>query len=453
MRSRFSEMVSSRGLVSVAVLYGGKLSGILVTLLFLPIYGKSLSPADFGILGVILSIQTLLITLDFGLSTVTTREIAGGARVEPGGLGIVQRAEAGVSTLYAIATAVVALVALLTDFPGTSALVAIVSIALFLLLVLNNLYYTAIIASGSYVAASGIQIVANVLRAGTSAAVLVFISPTLEAFVITQFLGALAQVIVSRASCKSVIREELSYEGRDTAEVIREGLRLISNGRALALTSVAAAAVMQLDKPIIAFLTGPEAVAPYFLAMTFCLTPATILAAPLNQYFQPAILASSVDKPGSETERIARHFALALIALTLVPSAVLWVLKMPLITLWLGELAIVPRVIELTAVLLPGLAVGALGYLPMTLLLIRRDYRFQARLSVSLAALTLACVYYAASINSLLAACYVYVAFHVTSTALMWLRAVYLPETRVLARSTALIMFPAAAAVLSLLFL
>jgi O-antigen/teichoic acid export membrane protein len=435
---------------AVISLYAGKLSGVLTTLLFLPIFNRYLSPTEFGIAAIILSIQALMIALDFGLSTMATREIASNPDSRSLGTELVRRSEAGLVLVYALLMAAVSGAKYAGFFHTIPWSVVTFSVALFLLIVLHNLYYCALIAKGSYSDASMLQVAGNTARGGVTAVALMYLSASIEVFVVTQFTVALLQVIVARRICI----EKLGFLPVDVKpfRLLQSGVELIFRAKSLAIVSLAGAAVMQLDKPIIALLIDAESVAPYFLAMTLCLTPTSILAGPINQFFQPKILASCAQNATDQSRNLMRQFSAILVVLTVVPTLIVWLFADTLVRLWLGASLLTADTTAYTSILLPGIAVGALGYLPLTLLLACKDYRFQAALSVALSATTLMAVAYAASEASVTSICYVYFAYHVLSTVLLWWRAASIPQVRAMALSSAVIALPATLALLLPIF-
>lgn len=414
------------------MLYAGKASGVLITLLFIPLYNRQLGPAQFGMAAVLLSLQALLIMLDFGLSTIISRDIAS-AQMTPKQLWAqVRDAERALLGFYLVLLVASLIVRPLGFFGHLSLVTLVCSIALFGFLVQQNLHYCAILACRAYIRASAVQLAGNLLRAVATALVLVFYSATLEAFVIVQAIFAALQAWGTRLESGGVVRNGAQAEpgaGGSWASAAR----LVRRSAALAVFAAAGAAVMQLDKPIISAFMSSTAVGPYFLAMTLSLVPTSVLAGPVTQYFQPRVL-GNLHAPASRHAEIAvERFTATLLAATLLPCVLIWVLRVPLITLWLGHQQQTALVAQYAGILLPGVMVGALGYIPYTLLLGAQDYKFQGMLSLTLAAATLAAVVVAALRQSAAGVAVVYACYHTASTTLSWARAVYLTPTRKLA--------------------
>lgn len=117
-----------------------------------------------------------------------------------------------------------------------------------------------------------------------------------------------------------------------------------------------------------------------------------------------------------------RRLAHALIAVVLLPTALVWLLRGPLIDTWLLGAENVALVVRYTAILLPGVCLGAFGFLPYMALLGRGDFVFQARLSIGMTAVTLGAATLAAARHDVLLVCWIYALYHAASTLLSWLR-------------------------------
>ena len=66
-------MKSYKSLFNLAILYIGKIGGIFVTLLFIPVYKKFLNDEQFGLVGILISLQMIVYVLDFGFSVHLSR--------------------------------------------------------------------------------------------------------------------------------------------------------------------------------------------------------------------------------------------------------------------------------------------------------------------------------------------------------------------------------------------
>jgi O-antigen/teichoic acid export membrane protein len=424
--------------ISMLMLYAGKTSGIVINLIFVPIYSLKLGSEAFGLVAIILSLQALLLMLDLGMSTLIGRDIAAN-EYSPGELlRQVFSAELGLAFLYGALMLVVTMLTLAGVRFGTEDFIAPALVVLFALLVLQNLYYSAIIARRAYTSASALQLVGNLVRAGGTAVVLTYFSPTLGAFVASQLIGALLQFVVARRLCIREFKSDpLHQEPLTHASIWQCTLALLRRAKPVALLSAAGAAVTQLDKPIISLFMTPTSVAPYFLAMTYCMVPMALLAGPVAQFFQPMVINAVSAGDVKRSSYVVRMFTATLLAITLLPSAAMYLFDDLLVGKWLHQGPLVKSTLDYIQVLLPGLTIGALGYLPYSLLLVSRDYKFMAMLSTVMTAVTLLVAALAASEQSVRLVCATYATYHAASTMLQWIRAFNMPQIREHARSSA----------------
>lgn len=426
------QLVSHRSLLlNMLVLFVGKTAGLLVGLLFLPMYHRLLGPDQFGVVAVVLSLQALLTMMDLGMSTMVSREAAVSSS-----LANVHRllltAEGSLSGFYLFLASAVWLASAAGLFSRVGYLAVTACIVLFWALVLQNLYFSVLLAKRSYASASITQIIGSLLRAFASAYVLAFVSATLDAFLITQALLAIVHAVVTRHFCSKLL--QAGSTRANARPSWRECAGLARQGSALIVFSAAGAAVTQLDKPIVSALVSAAELAPYFLATTVCMVPISVLAGPVSQFCQPRVLAAIGEGRDEQALSAVRQFVWLILLATCVPAVLLWLARGPLMSLWLGSGANADAVAAYVAILLPGFAIGALGFLPYALLVAAKDYRFQALSSMTLTLVTLGVATLAAWNGSVYAVCWIYAIYHVSSTAISWMRSAMLPTVGVAAK-------------------
>lgn len=416
-------------IVNMAMLYAGRTSGVLVAFFFLPLYSRLLGAEQFGMVAVILSLQALLVMMDLGMSTLVSRDIAAGESSPPEILKLIRTAEIGLSGFYFILLIGTAALKSMGGLPGVDLVTALAAVTLFWLLVLQNLYYSAMLARRLYTFASVIQVVGVVVRASATAFILANGHATFSTFIATQLVLAAIHCAVTRQYSMSLLNLRTELALKVSKPNLADGVSLVKRGRSLVLFSAAGAAVMQLDKPLVTVFVSAASVAPYFLATTLCMLPLSILAGPISQYFQPTLL-NEIGRQDSLSARITlRRFTTALLLIIGLPCIIFWFLRMPMIDIWLGHNSENITISRYVAILLPGCALGALGFIPYALLLSKKDFKFQAILSTSLTLLTLSGAAIAAYFQSVEGVCYVYAAYHSVSTLSSWMRAFFLPPT------------------------
>ena len=431
MTKSFENMTRYRAAIfNMIMLYAGKTSGVLVAFVFLPLYSRLLGAEQFGMVAVILSLQALLVMMDLGMSTLVSRDIAARESDATGLIKLIRTAEISLSGFYFILLVSTAAVKAMGGLPRVDFVTVLATVTLFWLLVLQNLYYSAMLARRRYASASVIQTVGVIFRASATAIILANGYATLTAFIAVQLVFAAIHCGVTRRYCISLLQLRTASTLKDSKPRLVEGVSLVKRGRSLVLFSAAGAAVMQLDKPLISAFVSAASLAPYFLATTLCMLPLSILAGPVSQYFQPTLLNAVAHQNSELTRHTLNRFVTTLLLIIGLPCIIFWFFRMPMIDLWMGQNSGNITIARYVEILLPGCAVGALGFVPYNLLISKKDFKFQALLSTGLTLITLTGATVAGLFKSVEGVCYIYATYHSTSTLLSWMRAIFLPDTR-----------------------
>jgi len=415
-------------LMSVLMLYIGKASGLLITLFFIPFFHKIMGSAVFGYVAIVLSMQALLTMLDFGLSTLVGREFSARQLSESALSKLVDNAVLALLLFYFVLLFFGILGSFFWGGESIGFIETVVSVFFFLFMVLQNIYYVATVSSQDYRLASFLQIIGNVIRAVATACALQFISPSFLCFILSQTLIASVHFFAAKYFFeKSVLKNKNPLH--INVHTISDAIGLLKKNKALAMYALAGAAVMQLDKPIVASFIGPSELSAYYLAMTFCLVPASILAAPVSQFFQPRVVSLFCEGHNGQQAAIRQitSFSLILGGVVVFPTMLQWLIKANLLKFWLHEPVNLVEILAYTHILLPGVTIGALGYIPLSLILAAKDYAFQATASTLFTVFTLSLALWAASVQKLTYICIIYSCYHGMSTIVLWLRASRLP--------------------------
>lgn len=413
----------------LTMLFASKSAGALVALFAMPIYYEQLGSEQFGIVAVILSLQALLVMLDLGMSTAVGRDVSVLGAGSHKSISIWRNAET-VLTFFYIGLGIIALMsAALGSIPYLSIYVAIGITGLFWSLVLQNLGQVVLLSSNSFNTASCIQFFGAISRAVLTVAALKIFQPTLFIFIAAQLASAIIQLLVTRHFCLTALfvsGNPFNKQGFDLAGCID----LIGRSKALLLFGLAGAAVMQLDKPIIASYVSASDVSTYYLAVTYCMLPISLLAGPVSQYFQPQLLALVTNGYKAEGIRMLYKFVFFLILITTLSSATLWINRNFWIELWLHKAPSSALIGDYVEILLPAVVIGAFGYIPYALLIAHQDYKFQSFLSMAMSGITLLLVLYFAADKNIFAICWVYAGYHICSTLISWVRTIAIDGLR-----------------------
>jgi O-antigen/teichoic acid export membrane protein len=433
-------VINKLSILDIGAVFAGRMGGILVNLVFLPIYRHLLTPWDFGAVSLILSLQALLMVLDLGLSTLIGRDFAAAkgspqAELEASkawmrGEGILLAAYIG-AFLVGLATSEVVSVAGY-KVPWHLLPLVIITVCFLFLLVLQNLALNVLIGAQRYRVASTSQVLGSLIRAGATVIVLMHLGSNLRWFLITQSAVSLLHLFATKYLCREAIRGTSPTD----PEIwnFREIKMLLRRCRPLILFGVAGAAAMQLDKPIISAGMSVAALGPYFLAGTYAMTPIAVVVGPFAQYFQPRIATAMARGNVEEVETAMRQFVLLGVTSLIVTTAVLWLFRTDWIMLWLHQSQSEVETADLVKVLLPAAAIGSLGYFPSLLLVGTQDFRFIATLAATITIVLLTCVAFAAVRAQLTEVTYAYLGYHFASTAGLFIRSLVLKDTAIVSR-------------------
>ncbi|HWV05894.1 MULTISPECIES: lipopolysaccharide biosynthesis protein [unclassified Ralstonia] len=410
-----------RSLIDIAMLYASKAGAVIVGVLILPQFNRLLGPEQFGVVAVIFSLQALLLILDFGMSTIVGRDIAADDSSRQASVDIWRSAETVLNVAYAALGVVLISVASLMRVSLTLPQMLLTAVLLWAL-TQQNVATSALLAKRRYLDTGIIQLAGVLVRGVGTLAAMKIIGVSLDVFLISQCVLALAQYLVSWVHCNKVLSID-GVVGRVTLEGCR---RLFLRGKPLMLFGLAGAAVMQLDKPIVSTFMSPAELGPYYLAMVLCLTPISTLAGPVMQFFQPRLVNAIHERDDVRAGQVLQRYATIVVLATILPTGILWLFRGPLVQLWLLHGTGAPQVIEYAGILLPGIAIGALGYVPYVLLVAHQDFRFQAVASTVMTVITLGLALAAASRSSMIGVCWVYACYHSVSTLVSWTRCLVL---------------------------
>ncbi|MFZ6690054.1 lipopolysaccharide biosynthesis protein [Undibacterium sp. SXout11W] len=410
MSRSIGKLIKAIDLQSIASLYLGKMSGVLVAFLFLPWYSRLLGPSQFGLVAIVISLQSLLMMLDLGMSTVVGREVAAGQLRVKEIIRLVLVAERALIGFYLILLFGLCVWIAAGGLENIKFFTAIECVVLFCLLVIQNVYYSAMLAKSEYKSATRIQATWVMIRAACSLLVLKYISPTFDSFIFVQLVVSTLHCIVSRNVTCRLLSGCVKTSEIDKITIF-DCWALVKKGRSLLISGIAGAFAMQLDKPIISFFMAARDVSPYFLAVTLSSAPIGILATPIVQFFQPKIINDIAQKNTSSYKKNLKNFAFALGLFGLAPAFVLYFFNAQIVHVWLSASDLSPIVTTYSKILVIGYIISAIGYIPFVLLIAYGEYRFQANVSIFSTALVLLLTIFYARQKNIEMVCYAYVLY------------------------------------------
>lgn len=401
----------ARRLIPVAVLYGGRIGVAALGLIILPWLSRSMPDAQFGLAATVLSLQSLSVVLDLGLSVGIARHLP--LLTEREARALVRRNERTLLRLYLGIGGIAMMLTAAGALPISYWVALLITLSL-LLIVWQNLIVTAFISRQRYIAATTTQFFGLLLRHACSLALVVLHTGTLEAFVMGQVAGAVLILAVSRYAFRGRHRRDPPAVGPARAG----GVNII-----IMIYTVAGACALQLDKILLTALASAEHTGPYFLASTLALVPITFLATPVSQFVQPKLIGSLARGDQEQARRWVARLTLAVAGLAVVPGILLGIASPWIVGLWLQGAPNQHVVGQYAMVLTPGAALGALGLVPAIILIARHDYPAMAVISCTLAIAVLSATGLLATSGNVIGICLAYALYHVLAAATLWWRA------------------------------
>ncbi|OWK27831.1 lipopolysaccharide biosynthesis protein [Sphingomonas dokdonensis] len=409
----------------MASVFASRMGGILVSLIFIPIYTRLLSPAEFGAVALLLSLQAFFLVSDLGLATILARDTAI-ARGDQVALAAATQDRRRGEMMVAVLVMLVALVALVVIALGggpdilRDGIRTIVSTALVALLVLLNISQLCLNALGHYRLTGLLTTSGTLARAAVSAIVLARVEASVDAFLWSQFFVAALHYATTRAA----LDQRSGAVPHNLAQLLDRAalIRLLVRCKPVMVYTLGGAAALNLDKTILATLLPIRLTGWYFLAATYAMVPIGILSGPLNQYFAPRVAHAEASGDTAARWRLAAAFQLLLLPAVVLPAFILIREAPLLIPLWLHGTPNAPQIASLATILLAGTAVGATGYYPTTFLIAVADNRFLARLSAISAVIVLGVAAAWAAAGSLIGVAASYAIFHACGCIVQWWR-------------------------------
>ncbi|HEX6252375.1 MAG TPA: oligosaccharide flippase family protein [Gemmatimonadaceae bacterium] len=359
---------------NVVANYAGSAWTAIVSLVFVPLYIRYLGAEAYGLVGVFITIQALIVLLDMGLSAIANRELArrsaGNAIAEMRDL--MRTLElvfwiAGVVIAAAIVTAAPLVARYWLENESLSVATVETSIALIGLAIgaqwPSFVYTGAFMGLQRHVTLNSTLAAAATVRALGALAVLVFVSQTIVAFFLWYAVTSLAQTAVMRmlvwralppSTRPDRVRWQLLHEQRRFAAGITG---------AYALTVV----LTQLDKVVLSRLLTLRSFGYYALASVVATTLYRV-AGPVVQAVYPRLtqLAAS---PHSRLELVQLyHRSCQSVAVLMIPAAVVVALfSHELLLLWTRDPVTTAETYRILRLLALGTALYGLAAVPHAL--------------------------------------------------------------------------------------
>ena len=374
--------------------YAGQIWIALVTVVFAPFYIRGLGMEAFGLVGLMLSIQTLSSLLDFGMGGMLNREIS--RRIHtPGQAGslrtLVRTFEL---VVWPLAVAIAAVIWLASNplayhwlhpqvltHEETAHVISVMGLAVALLWP-SNFYTNGLSGLERQPLLNLIQVIFATLRGAGVLAVLYWVSPTLPAFMWWYAAVGACQSLATALALWRMLPPGGQRIGFSVLEF--KGARRFAGG--LATISVLAVSVMQFDRIVVSAMLPLAELGYFSLALS--------VAAGLGRMIQPMFNALyprySRLVARRETAALTHLYHLSNQYLAIVVAAVaavLIVFSRDIVYLWTGDAQLAARVALPLSILAAGTACNGFMNLPYALQLAHGWTRLT--ININLAALLL----------------------------------------------------------------
>lgn len=343
----------------------------LVGLVVVPLYIRYLGIEAYGMIGVYLTLQSLFVLLDLGLSPAVSREVARAGVT--GQMAHAQRLVHSMSVVFIVSGCIVAAVLCALapwiardwlrtgDLPTTQVTIALVLSAVTVGVRWPATLYTGVLNGARRIdLASGITIVTTTLASGGAVVVLTVVEPSLRAFFLWQIVVGLLHSVAMRAAA----RRAIGHDGARFDWLAIKSIWRFSAGMA----AVAATGIIfsQIDKLVLMRTASLEQVGHY--------TIATALTSILYRLVTPAFnvvypqFCGIVEKGDRQSLADSYHNATRMFLSLILPASMFIVVcASSILSMWIGQPNIVQDTTLIVVLLCLGTTAHCIMYFPYAL--------------------------------------------------------------------------------------
>jgi len=361
----------------------------LVGLAVIPLYLKYLGLESYGLIGFFSTLQVLLVLLDLGIAPTINREVARySASGDISDVGNLLHSLAmiywGMAVLIALAFFILA--PFIAEYWLQSNTLPYATVVNALMLMggvvacrwPSGLYQNAIIGAQRLTISSVINVVYVTLGSFGAVAILVFVSPTIEAFFMWQVGVGFAYVMTTRWASWWIIG------GRKNVDFNIEELKRVWRFSAgMSLVAVTSIVLMQLDKVLLSKIISLEDFGRYTLAGVVA-SGMYILLTPVFNTLYPKI---SILVASDDTEKLLEvyRFGTRLLSAIIFPIAVAGAaFSEDFVYLWTGNSELAQSISPVIALLLFGTALNGAMHFPYALQLAYGAARLPVKINLLL---------------------------------------------------------------------
>jgi len=337
-----------------------------------PIYLRYIGIESYGLIGIFMSLQTFLNLLDFGVSPTLSREMArlSVSKDNAQEMHDLKRTLAVPNWLSAFAILIIlsALSPLAASYWVQPKELTVTTITHAFLLIsfstaiqfLSGFNAGGLIGLQQQVVLNSINIICGTLRSIGAWLVLVFVSPTIQAFLWWQLLIVVVQTISTSIALNKSLYPS-SNKGRFRKDLLHRVWRFAAG---MTVTGILGVTVMQTDKVILSRMLNLEDFGFYSLAITISSMAIGMIVSSINNVVYPK-LSSLVSLGDEHALKNYYHLACQLMSVFLVPTVVIFsFFSYQILLIWSRKTEIAANTHLLLTLVVIGAGLNGLMMLP-----------------------------------------------------------------------------------------
>jgi O-antigen/teichoic acid export membrane protein len=348
----------------------------MASFVFVPVYIHVLGMEVFGLIALFTSIHVVLSLLDLGLSAAATRELAR-LSAYPASAGDSRQFLRSLELVYWSIGAVIALVLCVAapsiaehwitpeklSLDEAGAALMLMGIALAARWPFT-LYIGALVGLERQVLANTVRVTFELARSGGGAALLLWVAPTLEAFLFWQVsVSAIASTVAAFATWRVLPPADVAP--RFEWDQLRRVWRYLAGVSGISVTVVI---LTQIDKLVLSKLLPLEVFGYYALAWAVA-NALTMLTAPVFSGYFPSFTRSVTKADGPSTRDLFRRGSQTMAAIIIPAGIVLAFFSREILTLWTQNGSLAAQSHLILSVLVLGSLLNGLMNIPYALML------------------------------------------------------------------------------------
>ncbi len=369
----FKKVYSTK--INVTANFAGTVWTAFLSIIFVPYYLEYVGVESYGLIGIFSSIQAFIVLLDFGLSPTLNREFARLSTVEDNAQEMhdLKRTLEIPNWICAVFIALLlsALAPLIArywiqpkDLSTETVMQALIIMSVNIAVLFSVNFYTGgLMGLQKQLLLSFINVICGTLRSAGAFAVLVFVSPTIQAFLLWQGSVALLQVVLMALTLKNSL-PAASGKGHFQKDLLRKIWRFAAGMTGITLVGLI---LTQTDKVILSRMLNLEEFGYYTLAVTISSMAIGMVVSSINHAVFPQF--SRLVSLGDEIAlREFYHRSCQIMSAFVFPiMIVLALFSYDILLIWIGKEEVAANTYILLSLVAVGNGLNGLIWLPHSL--------------------------------------------------------------------------------------